>query len=341
MSEPLINLLVGSGILILFVLLVWPKGGIIGYWKRLSRNNKRVMIEDALKNIYDCEYRKADCSLQSLKGGLSVSSEKVALLTKDLEEMNLIKTDADKIVLTPEGRSYALRIVRIHRLLERHFADRTSFKAVEWHEEAENAEHKISYDDANKLAVELGNPLYDPHGDPIPTEKGHLPPRKGVMLNNLKPGDTGRIIHIEDEPKAVYSQIVAQGLHPGMQINVLESNSTKIKFTADTEECVLAPVFASNILVSEPEEKIEITEDFILLSNLKPGQYANVVAISKACRGQQRRRLMDFGIVPGTKILSDLESLGGDPKAYIVRGTKVALRRKQASQIYITEPTEK
>lgn len=337
MSDPLISLLIGLAIMLFVLLLVWPEGGLIGFWKNLSKNNRRVLIEDALKAIYDCEYRSSECSIQNVKGSLTISGEKAANLISDLEEMDLVRSNSGKIILTSEGRSYALRIVRIHRLLEKHFADHTSYKAVEWHEAAEEAEHKISFEDANKLAADMGNPLFDPHGDPIPTEKGHLPKIKGVFLNELEPGEAARITHIEDEPKEVYSQIIAQGLHPGMQVRIIESDKTRVKFSAETEECVLAPVFASNITVAPIEEKEEVKENFRVLTDLKPGQAASVLAISKACRGQQRRRLMDFGIVPGTKIFSELESLGGDPRAYIVRGTKVALRKKQAGQIFISE----
>jgi len=34
--------------------------------------------------------------------------------------------------------------------------------------------------------------------------------------------------------------------------------------------------------------------------------------ISRACRGGQRRRLMDLGIVRGTKIQAELRNLAGD-----------------------------
>ena len=45
---------------------------------------------------------------------------------------------------------------------------------------------------------------------------------------------------------------------------------------------------------------------------------------------------MDLGIVPGTRIAAELDSLTGNPRAYLVRGTLVALRREQADQIYVT-----
>jgi DtxR family Mn-dependent transcriptional regulator len=71
------------------------------------------------------------------------------------------------------------------------------------------------------------------------------------------------------------------------------------------------------------------------LASLQPGQKAVVTSISPACRGAQRRRLMDMGIVPGTRIEPELDSLTGDPVAYKVRGTLVALRKQQADQILI------
>jgi Fe2+ transport system protein FeoA len=50
---------------------------------------------------------------------------------------------------------------------------------------------------------------------------------------------------------------------------------------------------------------------------------------------------MDFGIVPGTKIKAELESLTGDPVAYKVRGTSVALRKQQTDKIYLLNDEEK
>ncbi len=337
MNESAQALLIGISAIAMIFLLIWPKGGILGLIKKLSRNKKRELIEDALKFIYNCEYNKNCLSIDELKKNLSISSDKIKKLLVRLEEMNLIKNENTKFLLTSEGRSYALRIIRIHRLLERHFADQTSYKDTEWHEKAENAEHSVSFEEANRLAAKMGNPIFDPHGDPIPNEKGQIPVIEGKSLTDISAGKTMKIIHIEDEPKNIYSQLVALGLSPGMQITVTEVSDKRIKFVANNEECVLAPAFAENITVAEINESEQVQTGFNLLSDLKPGYLATVRSISKACRGQQRRRLLDFGIVPGTRIYSDLESLGGDPAAYIVRGTKVALRKKQAGEIYISD----
>jgi DtxR family Mn-dependent transcriptional regulator len=60
-----------------------------------------------------------------------------------------------------------------------------------------------------------------------------------------------------------------------------------------------------------------------------------VLDISPACRGSQRRRLLDLGIVRGTEVVPELVSAGGDPVAYRVRGALIALRREQAEWIRI------
>jgi Fe2+ transport system protein FeoA len=48
---------------------------------------------------------------------------------------------------------------------------------------------------------------------------------------------------------------------------------------------------------------------------------------------------MDLGIVPGTTITAELSSVTGNPMAYRVRGTLVALRKEQAEQIVVSPVT--
>lgn len=69
------------------------------------------------------------------------------------------------------------------------------------------------------------------------------------------------------------------------------------------------------------------------LDTLAPRQRAVVTALT--CQGLERRRLMDLGIVPGTAIQVELVSPLGDPVAYLVRGSLIALRREQARQIHV------
>jgi Fe2+ transport system protein FeoA len=44
---------------------------------------------------------------------------------------------------------------------------------------------------------------------------------------------------------------------------------------------------------------------------------------------------MDLGVVPGTEITAELQSVGGDPMVYRIKGASIALRKKQSDHIYL------
>lgn len=71
----------------------------------------------------------------------------------------------------------------------------------------------------------------------------------------------------------------------------------------------------------------------MLLSQLPLGKMGEVVAIT--CSGLTRRRLLDLGLVPGTRIQALRQSPGGDPVAFNIRGAVIALRLDTASQVKI------
>lgn len=72
----------------------------------------------------------------------------------------------------------------------------------------------------------------------------------------------------------------------------------------------------------------------LTLDQLQKGQSALVKDLS--CTGLNRRRMMDLGILPGTRIEIEMVSPLGDPTAYRIRGAVIALRREQARTISIT-----
>ncbi|MDP2364390.1 MAG: iron dependent repressor, metal binding and dimerization domain protein [Ignavibacteria bacterium] len=335
MNEPLVLLIIGVLVTLIFVLLFYPNKGIISVWKKNRYANKKVLIEDALKYLYNCEYNGINCTLNSIAGNLSISADGATDIITRLESMGLVSAKKDALDLTADGRSYALRIVRVHRLWEKYLADETSVKEIEWHQKAEELEHTLTPEQADQLAAQIGNPVFDPHGDPIPSASGELPIKKGKPLTEMKVGEFANIIHIEDEPNAIYSQLLAEGLYLGMQIRMIDFSDKRVNFVANGEECILSPLIAKNVTVGILKLEKKFEEKFKALSSLKIGEEGIILGIAKVLRGQQRRRLMDLGIVPGTKIEAELESITGDPVAYKVRGTTVALRKQQTDKIYL------
>jgi DtxR family Mn-dependent transcriptional regulator len=335
MSDPLSVLLIAVAVTASGYVLFRPGRGYFWHWQRVRRMTERVLIEDALKHLYDCEYRGQMPTVQSLAGALTITGNLAAELLAHLEVQGLLRSEGEGFHLTPHGRDYALHIIRMHRLWERYLSDETGLREADWHGEAERREHIMSPAEADALAAQMGHPTYDPHGDPIPTASGDIAPRRGQPLTALPVGELAAIVHLEDEPDAVYAQLVAEGLQPGMRVQVAEISPERIRFWADGNEHVLAPVVAANVaVVVLPRERME--GPFEPLSALDPGEKGVVVRISRACRGLERRRLLDLGVLPGTVIEAEMRSPSGDPTAYRIRGATIALREEQASQIHIT-----
>ncbi|MEX0737222.1 MAG: metal-dependent transcriptional regulator [Bacteroidota bacterium] len=336
---PFETLLVGTLVLAICAIFAWPRKGLIARWRRAAERSARILVEDALKHLYDYEYRKMPSTLESLAGTLSISGDEAVKLISRLEGLRLVERRNLELRLTTGGRSYALRVIRLHRLWERYLADETNVREAEWHTEAELKEHAMTVEEANAIARKLGDPLYDPHGDPIPTVAGTLPSHQGVPLTSLKVSEVAAIVHVEDEPAAIYAQLVAVGLFPGMQVRMIGQSPDRVVFDAAGNEVILAPVVAANIsVVTLPVEAVH-EGPFLTLASLAIGERGMVTGLSPACRGTQRRRLMDLGVVPGTMIEAELRSPGGDPTAYRIRGATIALRQQQADLVYISEPT--
>ncbi|MGQ1911131.1 metal-dependent transcriptional regulator [Marinifilum sp. RC60d5] len=333
--QPGVALLIGLLATIVFFWFLWPQKGGLALISRFRNNNERVLIEDALKFIFNCEYTKSSCTIHGLAGHLNITLDKASRLFNRLTELELVKVNNQVVSITDAGRSYALRIVRIHRIWERYLADHSSISPSDWHNEADRIEHLVTEEETEKLAAKMGNPVFDPHGDPIPTIKGELPKPKGMLLSALKEGEMGRIIHLEDEPKSIYEQLAVLGLYPGLPVYVTEVSDKKITFVANDEECVLTPLFAGNITVEKTVDELTKIPKHDLLSSLKIGEQAEIMGISPNCRGQQRRRLMDLGIVPGSSISAVMRSASGDPVGYRVMGTTIGIRKQHADQVFI------
>ena len=333
--NPISALIIFFGIAILLYLLFRPTKGWFWLLQKNFKSNEKVIIEDILKQLYHFENSGNKVDTKTLVEVLNFKNKSIVEAIQKMSINNLVYFDKDALKLTEEGHEYALRIIRVHRLWERYLADKTGFHKNEWHDRAERMEHKLNHDETNKLASQLGNPKFDPHGDPIPTKTGKVAEIEGVELPRFPINSIARITHIEDEPEVIYKQILAENIHIGSLIKVVENNNTRIVFHSEGEEFVLAPIVASNLTVLPIEKEVVIEDNIARLSGLQEDEEAEIIGISKESRGESRRRLLDLGFVKGSKIKIDLLNPLGDPHAYLVKGTSIALRKDQASKILI------
>lgn len=71
----------------------------------------------------------------------------------------------------------------------------------------------------------------------------------------------------------------------------------------------------------------------ILLHQLPIGKSAIIEQIR--CEGSMHRRLLDIGLIEGTRVTCVGRSPGGDPAAYCIRGAVIAIRDTDAKRIHI------
>jgi len=309
-------------------------------WRVTTRPaRERRQLEDALKHLFEQEYRGRHATLSSLAGAIRLADRHVVSLVGRMQAQGLLVPQGQEFQLTADGKRLALQIVRAHRLLERYFADEARLPLRDVHAAAERREHTLSPAAADRLSASLGHPTHDPHGDPIPTRDGAVPPAEGVPATSWPADVTGRILHLEDEPEISYAQIVAEGLRVGQRVRVIESTPTRLVLSDGEHEFKLAPAVAANVFLG-PTPDAALEAGVVRLSDLANDHRAEVIALDEACQGFSRRRLMDLGFTAGASVRPFLRTFAGDPRAYDVRGTLVALRRDQAAQILVRpEPT--
>jgi len=335
MVNPAQALLVFALLVAALALVLWPKWGVYARFARVALLTERVRLEDALKHVYTWEEAGRVTTLESLAGRLEVSRARAATLLQRLTDLGLIRSGDEGPKLSEDGREEALRLVRTHRLWERYLADRTGVPATEWHDEAERVEHNLSAQQAEELSARLGHPRWDPHGDPIPTQSGDLPEVEQLSLAGVPAGRSVEVVHLEDEPREIFDTLLRQGLHLGGRLDVTARDERRVRIAAAGREWSVDLVSARNVTVRVLGEDESAEGPSETLADLAPGEAGRVLSLSPACRGQQRRRLLDLGVVIGTEITAEMASATGDPVAYLIRGALIALRRGQAEWILI------
>ena len=322
-------------------LLFWPGRGLLPRWQAHRAAARTTRLQDALKQARLCELEGEPISEAGLARRLSLPPKEAAALAAELATAGWLTPDGDLFRLTPAGREAGAQIIRAHRLWERHLAEDTGFAETEWHPRAEVEEHRLTPSQTEDLARRLGQPTLDPHGDPIPTADGELVLHAGHPLDRLPVGAAARISHVEDEPAEVYNTIVAAGLAPGAVVHLLDTGRDGLLVQVNGERRHLPLAAGASIaVVPLPAPAPPEAPHGDPLFSLRLGERAQILELSPRCRGAERRRMLDLGLLPGTTIEAVMASPTGDPTAYLIRDALIALRHEQAGLIRIVRPPE-
>lgn len=180
-------------------------------------------VEDYLKAVYRLTEDGVAASTNAIAEELAVAAPSVSGMIKRLAEQGLLEHVPYRgVTLTRAGRREALRVVRRHRLIEAYLVRFLGYTWDTVHDEAERLEHAVSDDLVARMAESLGNPRFDPHGDPIPTAEGRVQVRKTVPLADVEAGESVTIVQVDSEDGDRLRWLAEQGLVPGAIVKVVD-----------------------------------------------------------------------------------------------------------------------
>lgn len=178
-------------------------------------------IEDYLKAIYKLE-ALGKVSVSDISAELSVAPSSVTKMVHRLVTLDLVSHNSHKEVkLTEHGHKAALNVLRRHRLLETFLVEVMQYTWDEVHEEACNLEHFISKKFEDKIADMLGNPEFDPHGDPIPNKYGEIAELNDIRLTSIDSNIAVTVTRVEKDKQDLLIYLADLGITPLKKMQVL------------------------------------------------------------------------------------------------------------------------
>jgi len=218
------------------------------------RENLTQTIEDYLKIIYELTASEGRAMTNQIAARLGVQPASVTGMVKRLATSDPPLVEYRKhrgVLLTPAGRQVALEIIRHHRLLELFLHETLGYTWDEVHDEADRLEHVISEDMEERISQALGNPLLDPHGEPIPSRELRLPLDSTLKLNELRTGQQAVVQRVEDDDPEFLRYLYGIGILPQTHLRVLDYSSfdENLQLQIGDQVVVLGPAVTQQIYV--------------------------------------------------------------------------------------------
>lgn len=181
--------------------------------------------ENYLKVIFQLAGQDRErVSTNALAEKLNTKASSITDMLKKLSDKKLIGYKKyNGCELTARGESFAIQIIRKHRLWETFLVSKLSFGWDEVHDVAEQLEHIHSLKLIDKLDQFLDYPRFDPHGDPIPDKNGNITYRKSkIRLAESAANSLVEVVSVDEDSQLLLKYLDEIGLRLGLRIKVFE-----------------------------------------------------------------------------------------------------------------------
>ncbi len=212
-------------------------------------------IEDYLGVIYTLTRDGERVIGARLAESLEVSPSTVTATLKRMTRDGWVQINKDKeIILTKTGMQAGMSVIRRHMLTEWMLSRVLKLPLSELHREAHQIEHTISPEVTERLQSEMQDPMFCPHGNPLPGYEGEV--TKWMRLSQLESGDEFILRRIHENLEDYYeslSFLEQNGIVPGAKGKVIETlpfNET-IQLEVEDRYVIIGLGIANQIYVSE------------------------------------------------------------------------------------------
>jgi len=216
-------------------------------------------VEDYLKVIYRLSRSGRPATTSEIATALALSPPSVSGMVKRLSEQGLLYHEPYRgTELTAEGRRAALRMLRRHRIIESYLVGFLHYSWDTVHEEAERLEHAVSDELIERMAAALGNPEFDPHGDPIPGSDGSIAELIYVPLTEIPVDSSAELCRVDTGHPDRLRYLASLGLTPGAMCSVVgrEPFQGPVTIRVGGKEHVLGFQMAT-LLLCQPRDETE------------------------------------------------------------------------------------
>ncbi len=209
--------------------------------------------ENYLKAIYHLSIQSESVSTNQIAAALNTKAASVTDMLKKLADKELINyTKYQGVTLNATGEKIALSIIRKHRLWEYFLVEKLNFKWDEVHDVAEELEHIASKELIDRLDDFMGNPKYDPHGDPIPDSKGQFKAHELKSVSSMEVNKSGTISGVRDHTTIFLQYLEKMYLTIGQKIKITEINTYdhSVTLQVDDKKVHISREVANNLLIA-------------------------------------------------------------------------------------------
>ena len=209
--------------------------------------------ENYIKCIYHLQQETGMVNTNALAGEMHTRPASVTDMLKKLKAKKLLQYERYRgFRLNEAGKKVALHVVRKHRLWEYFLAEVLKFDWDKVHPIAEELEHISNDELIQRLDKFLGNPSFDPHGDPIPDRNGKIPVRNQLSLSEAPLKKTVTISSVSNQTVQMLEMLKHYKIALGTQLQVLQKfsfdGSLEIKVLKQPA-CIISEQVAKNVFV--------------------------------------------------------------------------------------------